>query len=183
MLKKIVMRRMWRLKPDIRERVCSRLESYGLGKEFITFSIRRGDKVHEQFAKLVGMDQYINAAEVAIVEQFGGVPPSIFVATDDCQIMSKLREIRPGWRFVSECDEHDASGFDLRRVRAWNEDETDEHFYKFFTELYAMASAKYFIGVAYTNVSWWAFFMRQTRHNFVLLDAKHGCVDCVFNHW
>ena len=172
-----MMRRMWRPKPEVRERTCRTLQEYGLldDKDFMTFSIRRGDKSTEQF-DFITMQDYVEAAEDAVQHKFDGKPPTVFVATDDCSVLPTLRTVRPGWRFVSECDrtvpkENEDEGFALSAMGQWSNEETDDHFSKFFVELYAMALSKEFIGVAYTNVAWWAFFMRTNRDSFRLLDA------------
>jgi hypothetical protein len=91
--------------------------------------------------------------------------------------MDEFRSLRPTWRFVSECDKQAQSaaghaGFALADMKAWSQSDTDAHYAKFFVELYAMATAKYFIGVWYTNVSWWAQFMRDPdRTTFLMLDT------------
>jgi len=170
-LKKIMMRRMWRPKPEVRERTCQALQDYGLHDDFISFSVRRGDKSMEKF-DFITMQDYVASAEEAIEKRFNGVVPPVFVATDDCSVLPTLRIVRPDWRFVSECDKAKQEGFALSAMNRWSHEETDAHFGKFFIELYAMALSKYFIGVAYTNVAWWAFFMRNDRDSFKLLDFR-----------
>lgn len=72
--------------------------------------------------------------------------------------MQEFRDLRPGWTFVSECDKplykEEEHGFVLDDAQSWSEEQLDRHYQKFFTELYAMAFAKHWIGVKYTNVSW-----------------------------
>lgn len=46
------------------------------------------------------------------------------------------------------------TGFNLDETNQWNFERQDQHFAKFFTELFAMVFAKHLIGVKYTNVSW-----------------------------
>ena len=89
--------------------------------------------------------------------------PAIFVATDDCTVLKELREARPMWHFVSECDNlsNEANGFVFKDMKEWTEEQTDAHFHKFIAELIALASAKYFIGVSTTNVTYWVYFMRS----------------------
>lgn len=173
-LKHVMLRRMWRPLPKVRHETCTSLGEHVKGDEFMTFSVRRGDKGTENFA-FATTQQYIDMAEKAIRSHFGGQVPTIFVATDDCTIMKEFREMRPNWMFVSECDKDDTlgrSGFALRDMKEWTKEHTDAHFSKFFVELYAMATAKYFIGVWYTNVSWWAQFMREAdRTTFLMLDT------------
>jgi hypothetical protein len=151
-------------------------------QDFLAMSVRRGDKTTENF-DFISMSSYLEAADKAIQEKFEGIPPIIFVATDDCSVLSTLRESRPTWRFISECDKHHQEGFDLRDMAKWTNQDYDEHFGKFFVELFAMAHAKYFIGIGYTNVSWFVYFMRGGKmENFELLDAKQGTTQ-VLQNW
>jgi len=176
-LKRTMLRRMWRPLPHIRQTTCAGLADHIAGEEFMTFSVRRGDKASEENFSFASVQQYIDMAEQAIPSHFGGRVPTIFVATDDCTAMVEFRTLRPTWRFVSECDKQtqDAAGhagFALADMKAWSQTDTDAHYAKFFVELYAMATAKYFIGVWYTNVSWWAQFMRDPdRTTFLMLDT------------
>jgi hypothetical protein len=166
----------------VREQTCSSLESHGLNEDFITISIRQGDKKSEENFEFATMQQYIDAAEQSVPVHFGGKVPSIFVATDDCSVLQELRKLKPDWRFVryaylnethmpqyliefsstfslfllqyfhnSECDraKQAENGFALAEMKGWSQDATDDHFNKFFVELYAMASAKVFIGIWY----------------------------------
>lgn len=145
-LKKIMMRRLWRPLPAVREETCRSLENYGLHDDFMTFGVRRGDKTIEGF-EFTPLDKYITEAEIAIDKVFGGKVPKIFVATDDCRVMAKFRELRPEWVFVSECDNSKGiNGFVLNDMKHWTLEQTDDHYRKFFVELYAAAIAKYFIG-------------------------------------
>mmetsp|Transcript_44175 Transcript_44175/g.65496 ORF Transcript_44175/g.65496 Transcript_44175/m.65496 type:complete len:397 (-) Transcript_44175:86-1276(-) len=171
-LKRAMMRRMWRPLPQVRDATCSALANHGLQEEFITISIRQGDKKSEENFEFATMQQYVDEAERSIPVHFGGVVPKIFVATDDCGVLPELRALRPQWTFVSQCDLHSEQGFALKDMKDWSLEMTDEHFHKFFVELFAMASAKVFIGIWYTNVTWWAFFMRSAdRTTFKLLDT------------
>jgi len=173
-LKRTIMRRLWRPLPLVREQTCSTLAAHGLKEDFITMSIRQGDKKTEENFQFASMQQYIDAAEQSIPVHFNGKMPTIFVATDDCSVLGELRQLRPEWKFVSECDRAKKvdHGFALADMNGWSQDATDEHYRKFFVELYAMASAKVFIGIWYTNVTWWAFFMRpDNRSTFKLLDT------------
>jgi hypothetical protein len=174
-LKGVMLRRMFRWLPQVQTNTCNALAKYGLLDEFMAFSVRRGDKTLEKF-EFATLEQYIQAAQSALPQWFNGTVPKIFVATDDCTVMKEFREMRPSWTFLSECDtavlkaDH---GFALDDVKDWDSDETDRHYNKFFVELLGMATAKYFIGVWYTNVSWWAFFMRRNDlGSFQLLDTK-----------
>lgn len=141
-LKRIIMRRLFRLQPQIRDLTCKGLEGHGLHEEFMTFSVRQGDKMKEEHFSYATMPQYIAAAEEAIPKYFGGKVPTIFVATDDCLVMREFRTLRPNWRFVSECDniQNRDHGFALVDMAQWSKEATDAHFLKFFVELYAMAT-------------------------------------------
>jgi len=165
-LKRHVLKRMWRPLPQVRDRTCSKLEQLFNGsiQDYIAFSVRRGDKFELEHFEFATANQYITAAEKAIVNQFNGHVPIIFVATDDCSIMDEFHTLRPNWTFVSECssDQKQIDGFRLTDMSQWTHDDTDTHFHKFFVELFAMAAAKYFIGVIYTNVTWWVLFMRSS---------------------
>lgn len=178
-LKREFLKRFWRLLPDFRQEVCRALAlDHGLHHDFVVFSVRRGDKERDLEEGFPHMMQYINALHGVVENRFWGTMPRIFVATDDCAVLDELRTIRPTWNFVSECDFVDEQqfnqGFDLNNMKDWTLFETDRHFRKFFVELYAMAIAKYFIGVQYTNVSWLAYFLRhqQSPDSFHILDAK-----------
>ena len=160
-LKKVLLRRLFRILPWIREVACSRLSKHGLDEDYIALSIRRGDKSLE-YALESSLQPYIDEAEVAVKTHFNGVVPKIFVASDDCSVMEEIRALRPDWKFVGECDNaSEDNGFVLTAAQRWTPEETDRHYEKFVTEMIAMASAKYFIGVATTNVSFWVYFMRQ----------------------
>ena len=176
LLKRVMLQRMWRPLPYVRAQTCRRLEheSLSLQNDFMAFSIRQGDKQTEHFG-FATMIQYIHAAERAVMQHFGGRVPTIFVATDDCSVLVELRQLRPSWTFVSECRSKGGGdgGFRLGSMLDWTVAETDEHFGKFFVELYAMAISKYFIGVTYTNISWFVYFMRQDRNKdaFEILET------------
>ena len=159
-LKKHFLRRMFRINPAVRDRACHRLASQGLDDEYMALSVRRGDKVTET-SVLDTVDPYIRLAEKGIKSHFGGKVPTMFVATDDCSVMEEFREARPQWKFVSECDNaSEANGFVYKEMKLWNDEQTDAHFHKFIAEMIGMASARYWIGVATTNVSYWVYFMR-----------------------
>jgi hypothetical protein len=118
-LKKVMLQRMWRLLPQVREDSCSSLEMHNLEEEYMAFSVRRGDKDTEGFEFSKPQD-YIGAAEQARDAHFGGKMPKIFVATDDCAVMGELRSMRPEWLFESECDRSDGhSGFILADMKKW----------------------------------------------------------------
>ncbi len=138
-------------------------------------SIRRGDKVLE-YELDSSLQPYIDKAEVGIETHFGGVPPTIFVASDDCSVMQEVRELRPTWTFVGECDNaSEANGFVIAETKTWTVEQTDQHYEKFLTEMIALASAKYFIGISNTNVALWVYFMRHfdaTDDSWIFVDGE-----------
>ena len=69
----------------------------------MTRGVRSDDKVLEIKLELSLMP-YIDRGETTIQTYFSGAPPTIFVASDDCNVMREFRELRPSWRFVGECD-------------------------------------------------------------------------------
>lgn len=179
-LKKHILRRLFRIKAGERNRSCARLVSHGLNDEYIALSVRRGDKALE-YELESSMQPYIDHAENAIKSHFGGKVPVLFVATDDCTVMEDLRTLRPSWKFISECDkaQNDQNGFVIEEMKYWTLDQTDQHYHKFITELIAMASAKFFIGVSTTNVSLFLYWMRayeQEDDTWVFVDTDHDFV-------
>ena len=161
-LKKHFLRRLFRIKPTVREHACNQMSRHRIENDYTALSVRRGDKVTETEI-LNTVDPYIKLAEQAIMSpHFNGIVPTFYVATDDCSVMNEFREARPKWTFVSECDNaSEENGFVYKDMKFWNEEQTDAHFHKFITEMIAMASAKYWIGVPSTNVSYWIYFMRS----------------------
>lgn len=147
-LKRHIMKRMWRPLPHVREETCQKLENHVGPEEYIAFSVRRGDKGSVEKFEYATVDQYVRQAELASEKYFDNKIPTIFVATDDCTIMPEFREVRPNWKFVSECDKEskDDDGFRLSDMKEWTLEQTDAHYSKFFVELYALAASKYFIG-------------------------------------
>lgn len=158
--KKYMLRRLFRILPKMREIACQRLTNLDLDNEFIALSIRRGDNNLDNIES--PLDLYIEKTENAIETHFEGIVPKIFVASDDCNVMGELRQLRPDWNFVSECDNAtDENGFRLGAVKQWTEERTDEHYTKFIAEMIAMAGAKFFIGSSNTHVAYWVYFMRR----------------------
>ena len=187
-LKRTMMKRMWRFLPRFRRSACSGLANLlPTSEDYIALSIRRGDKTLEGVTYL-NMTTYIDEAQKAIGTHFDGRVPTFFVATDDCSALDELRALRPAWTFVSECDittkdSSDLHGFALQDMKDWSLQQTDAHYNKFFVELIGLASGKYFIGTAFTNVSWWVWFMRKpNRDTFLLLDPPNG-LDHLLNFW
>jgi hypothetical protein len=177
-LKVITMMRMWRPFSLVRNTACMALEQQGLNDEFMAMSVRRGDKSSVEHFEYPTAEDYIVAAERAVPIHFNNIVPKIFVATDDCLVVGELRALKPDWTFVSQCDvignaaDH---GFALTDMKAWSELDMDRHYEKFFAELLGLSIAKYFIGVTYTNVSWWVLFMRRARAaEMEFLDHKQS---------
>lgn len=177
-LKVITMMRTWRPFSMVRNTACMALEQHGLNDEFMAMSVRRGDKSSVEHFVYPTAEDYIVAAERAVPIHFNNIVPKIFVATDDCLVMGELRALKPDWTFVSQCDvignaaDH---GFALTDMKAWSELDMDRHYEKFFAELLGLSISKYFIGVAYTNVSWWVLFMRRARAGEMeFLDTKQS---------
>ena len=80
--------------------------------------------------------------------------------------MKEFRDLRPDWMFVGECDNpafQEEEGFTLDSMHKWNGNQMDAHFGKFFTELFGMAISKFWIGIKYSNVSWFVFLMRRAN--------------------
>mmetsp|Transcript_31351 Transcript_31351/g.47395 ORF Transcript_31351/g.47395 Transcript_31351/m.47395 type:complete len:402 (-) Transcript_31351:95-1300(-) len=181
-LKRDFMRHMWHLKPTYRDQTCQTLRDQQIfDTDYIAMSVRRGDKTKENF-RFPGMNEYITEAQRLIPHVFkNGQKPKIFVATDDCSVLPSLRRARPNWDFISQCDQiaETQNGYDIRDIPKLTDDQREEHFKKFFVELYAMALSKVFIGVAYTNVSWFAYMMRPNvdKSTFILLDKMNNAVD------
>lgn len=177
LIKKHFLHRFFRILPDLRNLACDRLSALDLEDEYMTLSVRRGDKALE-FDIETSLMPYIEKAEIAIQTHFSGVPPTIFVASDDCSVMQEFRELRPEWRFVGECDNaSEDTGFVIADMKTWTAEQTDRHYEKFVSEMIAMASAKYFIGVSTTNVTYWIYFMRHANardDTFVLIDADEN---------
>lgn len=182
-LKKVMLSRMWRLLPQVRDATCTSLENHNLEEEYLGFSVRRGDKDTEGFEFTKPQD-YIVAAEEQAKQHFGGVMPRIFVATDDCAVMAELRALRPEWKFTSECDlSAGHNGFVLKEMKMWTLEQTDEHYRKFWVELLGLAGAKFYIGVSYTNVAWWAAYMRPYRWSHQYLDIPNRHIYDTLNAW
>jgi len=172
-LKRNMLKRIWRPIPRVRHNTCSRLEEYIQGEEYIVLSMREGDKTIEGF-KFATMEQYIEKVEEVVPLHFGGKVPLIFVATDSCDPLERLRQMKPEWRIVSECDRVEQHGYVLQDQLKWTQAELDQHYEKFFVELFAMAGGKVWIGVTYTNVSWWVYFMREKTEEktFYILEGE-----------
>ncbi len=172
-IKKYMIRRMFRILPMLRENACARLKKLGLDEEYLAMSIRRGDKSLE-YELDTTLQPYMDKAEIAIRTHFDGRVPTIFVASDDCGVMVEVRELRPDWRFVGECDNaSESNGFVIAETKQWTTVQTDQHYEKFVTEMIALASAKYFIGISTTNVALWVYFMRH----FEATDDSWAFVD------
>ncbi len=175
-LRKWMLRRLFRIKKHVQSTACSKLNDMNLNEEYIALSIRRDDKYLEYEVEK-SLQPYIDKAEIAIQKLFGGKVPTIFVASDDCSVMSEIRGLRPKWKFVGTCDDaSEENGFVLTSMLNWTEQQTDRHYTKFITEMIALASAKYFIGVSTTNVAFWVYFMRHMSakdETWVFVDSDH----------
>ena len=154
-LKKYMFRRMIRLLPAHRDISCQRLNDHGLHDEYIAISIR-------EFGPVSTVQPFIEQAEFAIQNHFRGITPKIFVALDDCDVMNRFRQAAPDWTFVSECDnERESHGMVFENMEKWTLKQTDAYYQTFFSDLIAMASAKYFIGTPETNFANIVYFMRS----------------------
>ena len=162
LIKKLILRKLWRPLESVRTRTCATLDKvHRLNDDYIGFSVRRGDKWEKEHVANANLDLYLVEADQIIQQHFaaaagGDAPPKIFVATDDCSVLDEFRSNRPSWTFVSECDRQERirdaeRGFALDDVPSWTKEQTDAHFNKFFVELYALAIAKFYIGVSTTN--------------------------------
>jgi Alpha-(1,6)-fucosyltransferase N- and catalytic domains len=182
-LKAIMLRRMWRPLPAVREAACKRVSRLVGNDTYVAMSVRRGDKDTELF-DFIDMENYISAAENVFQSRYNNTAQTIFVASDDCTVLSELRSKRPHWRFVSECDNSHQSGFVLTEMEKWKLSDYDSHYEKFFTELFALYGASYVFGVAYTNVAWFIYFMRGGKPvNFELLDKPPKESHIEFKTW
>jgi len=194
-LKRNLIRRLWRPLPKFRKSSCDAMANthHLVAGEYIAFSVRRGDKTEEDYS-YTPLEEYVMEAQKHLHRfasfQHNHTVPKIFVATDDCSVMTEFRKMRPDWNFTSECDlEQNAAaaakdGFSLSDVKDWGEAAEDAHFTKFFKEIYAMTMSRVFIGVSYTNISWWIYFLRSFRHSFIMLDKPAGEPDSyIYDNW
>ena len=150
-----MIRRLFHILPKMRHIACKkRLQNHDLKEEYLAFSVKRGDTEVENKLDESTLMPYIEKAEIAIQSHFDGKVPTIFVASDDCSIIEEIRQLRPTWKFVGECDTSEENGFILTDTLQWSQEETDRHYEKSLTQMIAMASAKYFIGVSTANVSY-----------------------------
>lgn len=144
-LKRHFLRHMWHLRPNYRDATCQSLKDQDIfDSDYIGISIRRGDKTKENF-KFPSMDEYVKAAEPIIPSVFGeGQTPKFFVATDDCSMVDELRQLRPQWVFKTQCDllAEKQNGYNNDAMKTLDEAQQEEHFRKFFVELYALAFSK-----------------------------------------
>ena len=65
-LKKVMTRRLFRILPEMRNIACSRLSAHALRDDYITMSVRRGDKALE-FEIESSLQPYVDKAEIAII--------------------------------------------------------------------------------------------------------------------
>jgi hypothetical protein len=184
-LKRDFLRRMWHLKPKYREETCQTLRQHNLfpfnpqGEHYIGFSVRRGDKGTEGFV-FPPMQDYLDATHSFLPAFHKGesISPTVFVATDDCTVLPELRKLRQHWRIISQCPEEsekkESDGFVIKDIVKWDDQQREDHFRKFFVELYALALSRVYVGVGYTNVAWFAYFLRPEfeKPTFILLDDQ-----------
>eukprot|EP00547_Thalassionema_nitzschioides_P007909 CAMPEP_0194200300 /NCGR_PEP_ID=MMETSP0156-20130528/963_1 /TAXON_ID=33649 /ORGANISM="Thalassionema nitzschioides, Strain L26-B" /LENGTH=405 /DNA_ID=CAMNT_0038925275 /DNA_START=43 /DNA_END=1260 /DNA_ORIENTATION=+ len=187
-LKRDFIRHIWHLLPSYRNSTCQALKEKEIfDTDYIAMSIRRGDKTKEKFtSKFPTVGAYVVEADNLVPHVFkDGQRPTFFLATDDCYVVHIFRESRPEYTFVSQCDDlaENQNGYDILDIPKMNAQQREEHFRKFFIELYALALSKVFIGVAYTNVAWWAFMMRPAdKETFLLIDESVQGQDAL-NYW
>mmetsp|Transcript_29765 Transcript_29765/g.45117 ORF Transcript_29765/g.45117 Transcript_29765/m.45117 type:complete len:385 (+) Transcript_29765:144-1298(+) len=168
LLKRSFITRLWRPLPEYRQSACHAMsDNHGLSPgDYLAFSIRHSTNIP--------LEQYVSEAELQPLVS------KIFVVTDDCRDLTTLRQMKPEWTFVSECDvnpvrrQRNLEGGGEEVEEAWSESEERAHYIQLFTEMYAMAFSKVYIGVSTTNISWWVYFLRPFRHSFVLLDRAPG---------
>lgn len=156
-LKRHFMRRFWQLRPHYREMTCQSLLADHhdlLQKDYIAFSVRRGDKYLEGFS-YPSMEEYVVAADPIVLD---GKDKLVYVATDDCSVMKELRTLRPSWTFESQCDliagggdDENHKGFALSEMVKMKSEDQEEHYRKFFVEIYAMALSKVFSKFSYNT--------------------------------
>ena len=124
----MMLRLVFRILPKMRDMSCERLSKLDLQEEYIAMSVRRGDKSLE-FELDSSLQPYIDKAEIAIQSHFEGRMPTIIVASDDCSVMQELRELKPEFIFVGECDNaNQSNGFVIAETKHWTLEETDNHY-------------------------------------------------------
>ena len=163
----------------------------GLNDDFISMSFQRRNLKTPEEINAYDPVYYIIEAQKVVERNWRGPPPKVFVVTDDCRIMKRLREVRQSWVFVSECDEiakdEDDIGYDWKNTTSDFDGEKqrdDEYFKNEFIKLYGVATSKFHFGVSYSDNAWWEFFMRPDRisHTIIHGDAYHPS-EWTFNAW
>lgn len=171
-LKRNMLKRIWRPTPKLRDGTCTKLQDYIQGEEYIALSINKcyETAVGDEYVA----DDYIRKVDEIVQVHFGGVDPIIFVATDACESVQRIRKKRPEFRIVSKCDGAVQNEYDLKNTLKWTQEEVDEYYEKFFVELFAMAGAKVLIGVSCTNLLWFSYFMREETEDktFYVLEPN-----------
>mmetsp|Transcript_29268 Transcript_29268/g.43185 ORF Transcript_29268/g.43185 Transcript_29268/m.43185 type:complete len:704 (+) Transcript_29268:1-2112(+) len=205
-LKRNLIRRLWRPLPEYRQSSCAALQNthHLTPGDYIALSVitsrrRRSD------GSGPSLEEYLIEAQkhmyrFASFEQNQQVP-KIFVATDDCSVVSEFIKMRPDWKFTSECNivPEEVSNTNNNKVLVVDaaataeEGDHDADFTKFFTEIYALTMSRVFIGVSSTttddnhnnnSMSWWIYFLRSFRHSFILLDKPKGEPDSyIYDNW
>jgi hypothetical protein len=198
-LRKVMLRRILKLKWDVKDDICDNLDQFDFRDEFMTLSVKqhrtfydkevRGEVPENLESHRYGLDQYIHHAKDAFRFFFNDTALPIYVATDDCRVMSELRALEPTWSFYSECDYLPDgfvfSPFDLWHNSELTESERNAYMHKIFVDLWAMAVSTYFIGAGATDMAWIAYFMRGSRNHFILVDKAHtmGRYESPFDYW
>lgn len=197
-LTKIMLRRVLKLHPMVREDVCDNLDQYHFGREFMTISIKQhrsayDEQVRGEFPEYLvhhafGLDEYIHYAKDAFKFFYNNRTLPIYVATDNCSVVEELRQLEPDWAFSSECDFYPSRIFSP--LNLWNNAELTDgerriYLHKFFVDLWAMATSTYFIGTGSADIAWLAFFLRGSRSHFILVDKEPslGTFENTFDYW
>ena len=157
-VKKLVLKQLWRPKQNVRQMACVALSEKNVGKAFITISIPPPKHRKEP------LEKYVEATEFAVRTQFDDKVPNIFVATNDCSNIDRLKSLRPEWTFEGECGEPE-------EIAAGETSEITGHFRQWMIQIYACATGTYFIGEGLNDLSWFAFFLRGYKHSFLLVDV------------
>eukprot|EP00548_Thalassiothrix_antarctica_P018540 CAMPEP_0194185106 /NCGR_PEP_ID=MMETSP0154-20130528/41064_1 /TAXON_ID=1049557 /ORGANISM="Thalassiothrix antarctica, Strain L6-D1" /LENGTH=392 /DNA_ID=CAMNT_0038903183 /DNA_START=18 /DNA_END=1196 /DNA_ORIENTATION=- len=174
-LKRNILKRIWRPIPKLRDDTCTKLQDHIKGEEYLAISINKcydtTGEYDERYQYFI--DDYVQKIDEIVQLHFGGINPLIFAATDSCEYVEKIRERRSDFRIISECDRN-SHDYTRRYQTEWTREEIEQNYEKYFVELFAMAGAKVLIGVSCTNISWFAYFMREkTEHKtFYVLEPN-----------
>jgi hypothetical protein len=198
-LRKVMLRRILKLKSNVRDDICDNLDQFPLGDKFMTISVKqhrtyydvevRGEIPQNLLPRTYELDAYIHHAKDAFRFFYNNTVLPIYIATDDCKVMQQLRKMEPTWKFYSECD-FLPKGYIFSPFNVWNNAELTEaqrkaFMHKIFVDLWAMAVSTYFIGNGAADMAWIAYFMRSSRSNFILVDKAYymGKFESPFDYW